>query len=57
MKYSIEMSDSDSMKRIITLMRKHYEIMELMNEDSTDAVEGGAAMYYKIKIEFEEVWS
>jgi len=57
MKYSLEMSDSDSMKRIITLMRKHYEIMDLMNEDSIDAVDGGAAMRYKVKIEFEEVWS
>jgi len=54
--YEIELSNIKDVKRLESLIKNHYQIMEILNEDSKEAIDGGATMYYKVKINFEEAW-
>lgn len=56
-KCELNLVDREDLNRVINFITKHFEIMEILNEDSERAIKGGgAAMYYKVKIAFEEVW-
>ena len=55
--YELDLMDIKGVKRLEKVIKNHYEIMETLNEDSKESIDGGAQMYYKIKIYFEEKWT
>lgn len=54
--YEMELSDIGGVKRLEDLIKNHYRLMEILNEDSKESIDGGASLYYKVKISFEERW-
>jgi len=55
--YNLELHATKDGKRIEQIVSKHLQIMDILNDDSKEAIKGGAAMYYEIKIKLEEKWS
>jgi len=55
--YELDIMDIHGVKRLENLIKNYYQIMETLNEDSRESVDGGASMYYKVKISFMEKWS
>lgn len=57
MKYRLTLADKAGLRRICDLLKRHAEIMEILNADSKRSSEGGAAMHYEVAIELKSKWS
>ena len=56
MKYILDLQDKKSLERIKDLFNNYYNIMNILNKDSEESVNGGAEMNYEIEIKIKEVW-
>ena len=55
-RYILDLLDGNDLKRIKSLIDKHYEILRILEKDSKESPEGGALPGYIVKISFEEHW-
>lgn len=55
-KHEIEVYDYKSLRRLHDLIDIYYNKMTIINNDSAEGISGGAECYYRVKIEFDEVW-
>ena len=57
MKYELELNtDKQSLKKIQALIEKLHDILLIQHNDSFNSIEGGASLYYNIKIDVNEKW-
>lgn len=54
--YIFDLKDYNDLHRIQQFFKKQLEIMEILDADSRESIEGGASVYYKVKIILEEKW-
>lgn len=54
--HDLDLTDLESRERIKKLIDLYYEQKQILNQDSKESIEGGAVCYYKVKLEFEEIW-
>lgn len=54
---TLDLTNLKSRERIKELINQYYKQMLLLNEDSEESLDGGGVCYYKVKIEFDEIWT